>query len=1182
MNMNMNLILNRLKLVWAFSFFWNVILFSQISGVVFRDFNANGVQDNPSTGVQAGEVGVPNIKVNAFDSDDLITSPTATIMTAANGSYTLSGLTIGTAYRIEFVIPDVYDYTGPVGTQNQSSVRFINFTGSISGINFGINFPENYCHTLNPNLMFTRMVNGNPTAGGSSGTTEALITAAYNSTGQTPPFNIDALQSEIGSTWGVSYNRSTKKFFTAAVIRRHAGLGPGGLGAIYVTDYNTAGTPTSLLIDIDPISDVGDLSSNAMRGLPANVGDPSQDLPALTRVGKQGIGDIDLSEDNNFLYVVNLNKRNIVKIDLTNYNLTGTLPSAANISEINIPSISCTNGVLRPWALKYYKGMLYLGMVCSGELSGGTPNDLFAYVYRYNGSSWSSAMSGNLQLNYAKEFQAEFEVWSDNPADFPDFSPLPADAFFHDVFLNQQPIVSDIEFDVNGDMIVAFIDRSGIQWGPRQPIIPGLDPNATFTNIILYSEVLRAGKNASNWTWENNAVAGTLTGCGASGSGPGGREFYCGDAFPNHPETSQGGLALLAGTGEVVMTAQDPVRVTSSGIRFMSNTNGSTTDQAEFVEGFREDFAKAQAMGDIELMCDPAPIEIGNRVWNDTDQDGVQDPGEAAIAGVSVQLVKSGTVIATAMTNSEGNYYFSSASGTTSGNAIYNITQLTPNMTYTVRIPNATGQAPLSGLSPTTANVGGSGLPDVRDSDGTLVSTNVEATILATVVPISGANNHTFDFGFSTLPPCTLTLSNVQVSSCTCTSTAGYMDPTGLTNLLSGGTFGTSGTYNNVPIPGQGTVDILYSYNGTGNTLTPDFRYLDVANGLPISTDFSSLGITGTVVPGIRNKVNTGNTGVLNFSFDQPTSNINLFVFDVDWDDQVTVTAWDAYGNPITNFSGWTVITGDLTAPIDAPNAIWNPTTHTISSSSNVNGERNFTSLEPDVAVSKVVFSFTGTTDPNSNAPHTQYAIYSNLNASTCTATVTADVSWTNAPSGQNINVTSGGFTKVINVAGGATSPQTVSFTIVPDGTTHPITAVFDGDPTCTDTENYTAPANCSPACNLTSAGLTNVQCNSSSTPATSTDDYITFSLNPSGTLLGSTYTVSSNNGGILTPTSASYGVTTNFRLQNGSANGSTVYTITITDASGAPCQTSVDIGPISPCSNCPNPNCKSVTVIKN
>jgi hypothetical protein len=844
---------------------------AQISGTVFRDFNANGVQNTPSTGVAAGEVGVPNITIRAYDADDAVASPTSSATTSANGSYTLSGLVAGTSYRIEFIVPDAYDYSGPVGNHNQSSVRFINYTAALSGVNFGINFPENYCQTLNPNLMFTRMVNGNPTGGGSSGTTEALITAPYNSTGQTPPFNIDALQSEIGSTWGVSYNRSTKKFYTAAVIRRHAGLGPNGLGAIYVTDYNGAGTPTSLLIDIDPISDVGDLPDNATRGLPANVGDPSQDLAALSRVAKQGIGDIDLSEDNNFLYAVNLNKRNIVKIDLTNYNLTGALPSAANVSEITIPSISCNNGVLRPWALKYYKGMLYLGMVCTGELAGGTPNDLYAYVYKFDGTTWSNAMSSNLQLNYAKESDTEFEVWSDNPSDFTDYSP--GAPFFHDIFLNQQPIVSDIEFDVNGDMIIGFIDRTGIQWGPSQPVISGLDPAATFTNVILYSEVLRASKNAINWTWENNGVAGSLTGCGSAGSGPGGREFYCGDAFPNHPETSQGGLALLAGTGEVVMTAQDPVRVNSSGIRFMSNTNGSTTDQAEFVEGFREDFAKAQAMGDIELMCDPAPIEIGNRVWNDTDQDGVQDPGEAAIAGVSVQLVKSGTVIATAMTNSEGNYYFSSASGTTSGNAIYNITQLTPNMTYTVRIPNASGvgqQIALSTYSLTTANVGGA-TGDIRDSDGTLVGTNAEASVLATQIPVSGANNHTYDFGF-------------------------------------------------------------------------------------------------------------------------------LFLA----------------------------------------------------------------------------------------------------------------------------------------------------------------------------------------TCSLTSTGLANVQCNSNGTPAITTDDYITFSLNPSGTILGATYTVSANNGGILTPSSGTYGAPTNFSLQNGSANGTTIYTLTITDASGAPCQITVNVGPVGPCSSCPNPNCGTVNVTRN
>ena len=113
-------------------------------------------------------------------------------------------------------------------------------------------------------------------------------------------------------------------------------------------------------------------------------------------------------------------------------------------------------------------------------------------------------------------------------------------------------------------------------------------------------------------------------------------------------------------------------------------------------------------------------------------------------------------------------------------------------------------------------------------------------------------------------------------------------------------------------------------------------------------------------------------------------------------------------------------------------------------------------------------------------------------------------------------------------------------------------------------------------------SGLTAVSCNNNSTPVSGSDDYITFSLNPSGSLLGSSYTVSSNNGGILTPSSGTYGSATNFRLQNGSANSTTIYTITITDASGAPCTRTVTVGPVAPCSTCPNPNCATVMIIKN
>ena len=163
-------------------------------------------------------------------------------------------------------------------------------------------------------------------------------------------------------------------------------------------------------------------------------------------------------------------------------------------------------------------------------------------------------------------------------------------------------------------------------------------------------------------------------------------------------------------------------------------------------------------MGDIELMCNPAPIEIGNRVWNDTDNDGIQDAGETPISGVMVQLLDSGgTVMETATTDANGNYSFSSGSGTSSTSARYGITALLPNTQYTVRIPNVQGGSKQSALGTnvlTTANVGGSGQPDVRDSDGSLVGNNAYVFVLTSDIPSAGANNHTFDFGFGpTLNP---------------------------------------------------------------------------------------------------------------------------------------------------------------------------------------------------------------------------------------------------------------------------------------------------------------------------------------------------------------------------------------------------------------------------------------------
>lgn len=54
------------------------------------------------------------------------------------------------------------------------------------------------------------------------------------------------------------------------------------------------------------------------------------------------------------------------------------------------------------------------------------------------------------------------------------------------------------------------------------------------------------------------------------------------------------------------------------------------------------------------------PASLGNFIWFDTDEDGVQDVGEPGVPGVVLQLLdNSGNVVATAVTDGEGGYLFS-------------------------------------------------------------------------------------------------------------------------------------------------------------------------------------------------------------------------------------------------------------------------------------------------------------------------------------------------------------------------------------------------------------------------------------------------------------------------------------------------------------------------------------------
>lgn len=118
--------------------------------------------------------------------------------------------------------------------------------------------------------------------------------------------------------------------------------------------------------------------------------------------------------------------------------------------------------------------------------------------------------------------------------------------------------------------------------------------------------------------------------------------------------------------------------------------------------------------------CVPTTATIGNFVWDDCDKDGIQDSGEAGLAGVTVKLMNSTgtTVLATASTNSSGFYQFT---GLAAG-------------TYQVYFGT------VSGYQLTSANIGSN---DAVDSDAN-TSTRLSGAITLT----AGETNNTIDAGF--------------------------------------------------------------------------------------------------------------------------------------------------------------------------------------------------------------------------------------------------------------------------------------------------------------------------------------------------------------------------------------------------------------------------------------------------
>jgi trimeric autotransporter adhesin len=523
-------------------------------------------------------------------------------------------------------------------------------------------------------------------------------------------------------------------------------------------------------------------------------------------------------------------------------NIGNPIKSSFNAADVTgswvIPDPAIAGTIWHPMAVKVQNNKIYVGGVTVKETTGkhniaDTANmrgvvyefnpvtNLFTEVLRFP-LSHRRGFSNN---DYRYEFRNNYwSAWQNN-GDISLTAPLRADmkasivtpppATWPSALYYAQPMLCNIEFDVDGSMILGIRDRFGDQGGYANYFETGNEPGETY-RVISSGEVLKAGKSGSSWVLENNgsvtnngvttttpgstdnnpALVGTFAGYTTGDTpwggdyGPGGGYFYYNHNFSltgvpapfntpavanaNHYLKSNGGLAVYPGYNEVMATAMDPVnKGYSSGIirNFNSGVNaGNMSARSELIVENPNDpsgFGKAGALGDLELLLDAEAMEIGNRVWDDANGNGIQDAHETGIQGVKVVLRSPGTdgvygniddQTWSVITDAEGHYYFDATivndnrrpsswlgvSATNSG--------ILPGFEYRIEISIA--QASLIGYHLTGANQTSN---DAIDSDGSLSAGSVRYVVNpggSTATASEFSNDYNVDFGFyATLLP---------------------------------------------------------------------------------------------------------------------------------------------------------------------------------------------------------------------------------------------------------------------------------------------------------------------------------------------------------------------------------------------------------------------------------------------
>ncbi|MFB7476816.1 SdrD B-like domain-containing protein [Kitasatospora sp. NPDC056184] len=662
------------------------------------------------------EPGIGGVTVTLTDDGGVAVSG----VTAADGTVTLAPGAARSAsgrYRVQVVnpkpgvlFPAFASREGLDGGPNRlsSNEEFVDLGGGKDvAYTTGLWNPGDYCQKNAPLVTACQPATSEPK------NPRTLVTFPYGARGDKTDTTDLATNAETGTVYGIGWSKPGKRLFSSALAKRDSTYGPGGAGAIYVTDV--ANRTTSLFTTVP---DAG----ASVHGVGA------ADDAFLSAAGKESLGALKVSEDGRDLFVVNLGNRRLYRYDATR--ATAAAPEASYA----VPDPGCpSSGDWRPFGLGLQDGVGYLGGVCSGE-STGKVSDLRAVVLPFDPATGAFGKAVLDQpLDYPRAITAKglcpgagWFPWTDTIPAEQNGKACTGTGFY----ANPEPELAEIAFETDGSMLLAFRDRHTDKATAFQR---SGDP-ATYHSFASGGDLNKACLSGGVYVMDVNL------GCGTTVRGT--RFFSVGTFQGNHPNAAYAGMALSKVEDSIAISAVDPTDVMWTVGTMFTGRDGTRTPGSGLglnPSTARPAFGKGASMGDLEVLCDQAPLQIGNRVWYDAERKGVQSPSQRPVPGATVNLYdESGKPVASTTTSPRGEYYFDDAN--VPGG-------LKPRTTYTIRMDNPADYAPGGPLYrwvPTEAGVG-----DNRfvDSKGTVPEgARYPERRLTTGGP--GQNDHTFDLGF--------------------------------------------------------------------------------------------------------------------------------------------------------------------------------------------------------------------------------------------------------------------------------------------------------------------------------------------------------------------------------------------------------------------------------------------------